>query len=150
MSAPSGQPGYAEFVLFRLEEMLCGIDILQVQEIKRLARLTPVPRSPGYVRGVVNMRGQIVTALDVRQRFGLDPIDVERPVLAIIIPRGEELLGLLVDEVEDVVRAEKDAVVSLPANVRGPQRHYLDGILTLDGALVSIVDKERIVEVGEQ
>jgi purine-binding chemotaxis protein CheW len=137
---------YIDFVIFHIENIVCGIDILQVQEIKRLQGLTLVPRSPRYIRGVVNMRGQIVTAIDLRQRLDLDPLQFNMISLAIIVLHKDELIGLLVDEVDDVVRAESSSISAPPSNVCGVQRHFFNGILKLDETLVAILDKDKLIE----
>ena len=137
---------YIDFVIFHIENIVCGIDILQVQEIKRLQGLTLVPRSPRYIRGVVNMRGQIVTAIDLRQRLDLDPLQFNMISLAIIVLHKDELIGLLVDEVDDVVRAELSSISAPPSNVCGVQRHFFNGILKLDETLVAILDKDKLIE----
>ena len=137
---------YIDFVIFHIGNIVCGIDILQVQEIKRLQGLTLVPRSPPYIRGVVNMRGQIVTAIDLRQRLDLDPLQFNMISLAIIVLHKEELIGLLVDEVDDVVRAELSSISAPPGNVCGVQRHFFNGILKLDETLVAILDKDKMIE----
>lgn len=144
-----GQSDYVDYIIFHVENIACGIDIMQVQEIKRLKELTPVPRSPGYIRGVVNMRGHIVTAIDLRQRLELEPMVVKKNALAIIVPHNEELMGFLVDEVDDVIRTQRSSISIPPGNVTGIQRNVFSGILKLDDTLVVILDKEKIVEPSE-
>jgi len=134
-----------DIVTFRVRDMLCGLDIVDVQEIKRLHQITAVHRAPPEVRGVVNMRGRIVTIIDVRQKLGFEPAAAS-PALVIIVPHGEELLGLLVDDVDDIVRAEPGSIAPAPDNLDGVERELFCGVLKLDQNLVAILDRSRIVE----
>jgi len=135
----------ADIVTFRVCDMLCGLDIVDVQEIKRIHQITAVHRAPPEVRGVVNMRGRIVTIIDVRQKLGFAAA-AGGPALVIIVPHREELLGLLVDDVDDIVRAEPGAIVPAPDNLEGVERELFCGVLKLDQTLVAILDRSRIVE----
>jgi purine-binding chemotaxis protein CheW len=135
----------ADIVTFRVCDMLCGLDIVDVQEIKRVHQITAVHRAPPEVRGVVNMRGRIVTIIDVRQKLGFTPAG-DGPALVIIVPHRDELLGLLVDDVDDIVRAEPGTLAPAPANLKGVERELFCGVLKLDLALVAILDRSRVVE----
>ena len=135
----------ADIVTFRVCDMLCGLDIVDVQEIKRIHQITAVHRAPPEVRGVVNMRGRIVTIIDVRQKLGF-PEAADGPALVIIVPHRDELLGLLVDDVDDIVRAEAGAIAPAPDNLEGIERELFCGVLKLDQTLVAILDRSRIVE----
>ena len=135
----------ADIVTFRVCDMLCGLDIVDVQEIKRIHQITAVHRAPPEVRGVVNMRGRIVTIIDVRQKLGF-PEAADGPALVIIVPHRDELLGLLVDDVDDIVSAEAGAIAPAPDNLEGVERELFCGVLKLDQTLVAILDRSRIVE----
>jgi purine-binding chemotaxis protein CheW len=91
------------------------------------------------------MRGRIVTIIDVRQKLGFEPAG-QGPALVIIVPHREELLGLLVDDVDDIVRAEPGTLVPAPANLKGVERELFCGVLKLELSLVAILDRSRVVE----
>lgn len=135
----------ADIVTFRVCDMLCGLDIVDVQEIKRIHQITAVHRAPPEVRGVVNMRGRIVTIIDVRQKLGFAAAP-KGPALVIIVPHRDELMGLLVDDVDDIVRAEPGAMAPAPDNLEGVERELFCGVLKLDQTLVAILDRSRVVE----
>jgi len=135
----------ADIVTFRVCDMLCGLDIVDVQEIKRIHQITAVHRAPPEVRGVVNMRGRIVTIIDVRQKLGFAAA-AGGPALVIIVPHREELVGLLVDDVDDIVRAEPGAIAPAPDNLEGVERELFCGVLKLDQTLVAILDRSWVVE----
>jgi purine-binding chemotaxis protein CheW len=133
-----------EVVVFRVEDVVCGMDILDVQEIKKIHAHTPVHRAPAYVRGLVNMRGHVVTLIDVGHRLGLGARPVRRAGPAIILSVGDELVGLLVDEVDDVIVAEPGDVVAAPSNLGGAQGRYFEAVVRTHDGLVALIDKERI------
>jgi purine-binding chemotaxis protein CheW len=134
-----------DIITFRVCDMLCGLNIAEVQEIKRIHQITAVHRAPPEVRGVVNMRGRIVTIIDVRQKLGFEP-SAGGPALVIIVPHREEMLGLLVDDVDDIVRAEAGSISPAPDNLAGVERELFCGVLKLDETLVAILDRSRVVE----
>lgn len=133
-----------DVVVFRVDEMICGMNILDIQEIKRIHAHAEVHRAPRYVRGLVNMRGHIVTLVDVGQRLGLPPRPVRKAAPAIVVAVGDELVGLLVDEIDDVVTAEPGDIVPAPSNLGGVEGHFLSAVMRTEGGLVALVDKDRI------
>jgi purine-binding chemotaxis protein CheW len=145
--APDGNTfaASADYVTFRVGEMLCGLNIVDVQEIKRVQQITAVHRAPAYVRGVVNMRGRIVTVIDVRHKLGFEVVN-HSPALVIIVPHGDELLGLLVDDVDDIVRAEPGSIAPAPPNLNAMEKELFSGVLKLDQSLVAILDGKRIAQ----
>jgi purine-binding chemotaxis protein CheW len=136
-------------VLFKLGDLLCGIDVLEVQEIKKLTNITPVFKAPEYIRGVVNMRGQIVTLIDIKERFGMQKTESQKSFLSIIIPYQNELIGILVQNVEDIIRAQKSSIDPPPSNMNGPKRQFINGILKLDQSLVAIINKDSIMAMAK-
>jgi purine-binding chemotaxis protein CheW len=133
-----------DVVVFRVDEMTCGMNILDIQEIKRIHAHAEVHRAPCYVRGLVNMRGHIVTLVDVGQRLGLPPRPVRKAAPAIVVALGDELVGLLVDEIDDVVTAEPGDIVPAPSNLGGVEGHFLSAVMRTEAGLVALVDKDRI------
>ncbi len=133
-----------DVVVFRVEDVSCGMNILDVQEIKKIHAHTPVHRAPAYVRGLVNMRGHVVTLIDVGHRLGLEARPVRRAAPAIILSVGDELVGLLVDEVDDVIVAEPGDIVAPPSNLGGVQGRFFEAVVRTRDGLVALIDKERI------
>lgn len=144
VTASLAKRGAMDVVVFRVDEMVCGIPILDIQEIKRIHAHAEVHRAPRYVRGLVNMRGHIVTLVDVGHRLGLPPRALRRAAPAIVVAHGDELVGLLVDEIDDVVSAEPGDIVPAPSNLGGVEGHFLSAVLRTADGLVALVDKERI------
>jgi len=133
-----------DVVVFHVGDIECALDILQVQEIKRIRVYTPVHRSPPFVRGLVNMRGQIITLIDVRQRLGLEPRPVGPAAPAIIVAHRGELIGLLVDEVDDAIEVQPGHFQPPPSNLRGVEGHFFTAVLRTADGLIAVLDKDRI------
>ncbi len=133
-----------DYIVFTTGNMHCGINILDVQEIKKLSNITPVYHAPEYVRGIVNMRGHIITLIDIRNLLGLPAVTPLSSSLAIIVPFNEELIGILVEEVEDIVSTTSDLIEPPPSNMHIPEKQFISGILKLDNKLIAIVEKNSI------
>lgn len=143
------RPALSDVVVFRVEDVRCGLDILDIQEIKKIHAHTPVHRAPSWVRGLVNMRGQIITLVDVRERLGLEPRPVALEAPAIIVPCGDELVGLLVDVVEDVMPADPRHVQPPPSNLHGVEGRFFTAVLPTGDGLIALVDKDRLAGLDE-
>lgn len=135
----------AEFLVFKVYNIVCGLEINNIQEIKKISEITPVHHAPEFVRGVINLRGQIVTVIDVRNRFGFASEHKSELMRIIIVKSGEEFIGLLVDEIEDAVAAEKKNIQVQPANVNGVQGQFFTGVCKMENSLVSILDKDVVL-----
>lgn len=133
-----------EIVVFEVDRVRCGLDILQTQEITRIQSYTPVYGAPAYVTGLVNMRGQIITLIDVRRRFGLDPLPRGAEQWSIIVPMHADLVGLLVDFVGDVIPANPEAIRPPPPNLHGMESYFFPAVLETPDGLVALVERDRI------
>ncbi len=133
-----------QFVTFRIDEHLVGIDILKVREINRILEITPVQQAPAYVRGLVNLRGQTVTVFDLGVRLGLSPRVVTGTSHNVILK--PEAVGLLVDRIGDVEEAEETAVEPPPANLNGIGAGFIECVVRLKDELVLVLSPEKILE----
>lgn len=131
-----------QFAAFWLGELLLGIDLHRVQEINRVGQITLVPDAPPAVRGVINLRGEVVTVMDLRTILGLPPAEVNGLSRLIIANSQEEQIGLLVDQVADVLTVSSDDESSLPANVNGVSSHCFKGVYSLGNDLLVVLDIE--------
>lgn len=134
-----------EFATFYVGDVLLGIEIRDVQEINRNLELTVVPHSPTHVRGVMNLRGEVVTAIDLRVVFGLPPGEVTRSSRNIVLSSGDERISLLVDRIADVVIAKEDSIESPPGNLCGIEDRFFSGVYRLENELLLIVDVEEVL-----
>lgn len=129
-----------QFASFQIADLLLGIDIHQVQEINRNLELTPVPHAPPAVRGVINLRGEVVTVVDLRCVLGLEPSEFTRLSRNVIVNHGGERIGLLVDAVADVITCSSDEIDPLPENLGGLDHSFFDGVFKLDASLLVLLN----------
>ena len=139
-----------QFATFRLDHQLFGVPVLQVREVIRCQAVTRVPLAPPAVRGLINLRGDIVPAIDLRQRLALPPRPVEESALSLVVSHGQEIVSLLVDEMEDVVDVEDAELEAVPDHLPAELREVLVGIYKLRGELLLALDPERASSVGEE
>jgi purine-binding chemotaxis protein CheW len=123
-----------------------GIDLLKIQEINKLLLLTPVPGAPSYVRGILNLRGRIVTVIDLGYKLGLPETRVNAKGLNIIVRSGSEHIGLLVEQISEVIRIIIDEVEAPPANMNGIQGDFFHGVIKTEDRLIGILDIEKVLE----
>jgi purine-binding chemotaxis protein CheW len=141
----ANETGMVELATFYVGEALCGMDILKVQEINKLMEMTSVPQAPDYVMGILNLRGQIVTIIDLGKKLGLDTTEVTDSCRNIIVSSKGEYVGLLVTRISDVVDANWEKVEPPPANIGGVQGRYFKGVFKTDARLVGILDVEKVL-----
>lgn len=133
-----------ELITFYIGNALCGVDITDIQEInKQTTDLTRVPKAPDYVAGVLNLRGMIVTVVDIGKKLGLSPTQPGKSSRNIIVHYNDELVGILVDQVSEVLSSDADDVESAPANLGGVQGDYFCGVLKTEQSLIGILDIKK-------
>ncbi|MDF1800268.1 MAG: chemotaxis protein CheW [Planctomycetota bacterium] len=138
-----------QYCTFRISDILFGVDVLKVQEIIRFQVLTEVPLAPVSVRGLVNLRGQIVTALDLHRRLDIQPsgqLDVE-PINIVLCTEGGAV-SLLVDEVGDVLTVHDEHDEPPPPTVNERTRELLTKVCKLEDELLLVLDADRTVDLG--
>ena len=146
-SIEKSKPAIAEeqFLTFRLCGQEYGISALKVQEIKCWERVTPIPNSPSYIRGVLNLRGLIVPVIDLRLRFNLEETEYT-PVTAIVVVNiGERLAGLVVDSVSDVIEVGEGQRCAAPDFEGHQNREFISGLAEIDGKLLILLDIDRMI-----
>lgn len=144
------QPRDNKHVCCRIGGMLVGIGLAHVQEINRIVEPTFVPLMEPWLRGVINLRGSLVTVLDLGQIVhGVASVASSRS-RTVVVEIGDEVCGLVVDEVGDVVEFEPSALEPLPSHVPQEQRKWFRGLLQLSGELLLVVDVKAIGQVGSE
>jgi purine-binding chemotaxis protein CheW len=138
-----------QYCTFFLDGHYFGIDVLQVQEVIRYQEMTRVPLAPAVVRGLINLRGQIVTAVDLRRRLDLPDRPGGEPPVNVVVQTDDGAVSLLVDEIGDVLRVPEGAFERPPETLRGPARDLIRGAYKLDGRLLLILDTERAVNLAD-
>lgn len=139
-----------ELATFYIGDALCGMDILKIQEINKLMDMTKVPQAPSYVIGILNLRGQIVTIIDLGKKLGLGVTDTTLSSRNIIVNSPGEHVGLLVTRLSDVISADTDKIERAPANMGGIQGEFFSGVYKTTDRLIGILDINKVLRLEEQ
>lgn len=135
-----------EYVTFRVNDQWLGIPVLMVQEVLLSQRIADVPLAPPEVAGFLNLRGQIVTALDLRSRLGLETAPVS-DLMNVVVRHDSELFSLLVDEVGDVLSVEQSALESTPQTLDATWRQVCSGIVRRDRGLLVVLNVDALLRL---
>ena len=138
-----------QFCTFFLEGYLFGVPVPQVQEVIRFQPMTPVPLAPPEVKGMINLRGQIVLAIDLRQRLSLSPRPEGELPMNVVVRTADGAISLLVDEIGDVIEVEQSSFETPPETLQGPVRSTILGVYKLEGRLLHVLDNEKACQVDE-
>lgn len=136
-----------QFCTFRLDGNFFGIDILQVQEILRHLSLTRVPLAPMLIDGLANLRGQIVTVIDMRLRLGLPPRQENSALIHVVVRTEDGATSLLVDEIGDMMELSNECFAPPPEAIQGMARELITGYYQLDHGLLLVLDIAKTVDV---
>jgi len=135
-----------ELASFYVGEALCGMNILKVQEINKLIEMTRVPQAPEYVLGILNLRGEIVTIIDLGKKLGLKSTELNHKTRNIIVNSNGEHIGLMVEQISDVIQVEWEKVEPPPANIGDVQGKYFTGVFKTADRLIGILDVEKVLK----
>lgn len=136
-------------VVFSIGREFYGIGIDSVQEIVRVPDITAVPDAPGFLEGVINLRGKIVPVIDLRKRFKLHGVDRTKSTRVLITENGEQMVGLLVDSVWEVLKMQQDTVEEPPAMVSDIGVEYITGVAKVEERLIILLDLKRILNIED-
>ncbi|PAW85462.1 MAG: chemotaxis protein CheW [Pedosphaera sp. Tous-C6FEB] len=132
-----------QFCTFFLGDLLLGVEVLKIQEVIRFQAMTKVPLAPPTVRGLINLRGQIVLAVDLRQRLELPPAAGEAEPMNIVVRDGESAVSLLVDDIGDVLELSADRFEPPPDTLTGVARELVRGVFQLKDRLLLVLDIQQ-------
>ncbi len=136
-----------QFCTFSLNGLFFGVEVLRVQEVIRYQEMTAVPLAPSMVEGLINLRGQIVTAIDLRRRLELPPRTGDSLPLNVVVRSDDGAVSLLVDEIGDVVEIDDDAFERKPETLTGVARELVQGVYKLRDRLLLVLDTEKTINV---
>lgn len=136
-------------VTFTLEHEIYGINVMQVQEVLREVEVAPVPGAPHYVLGIINLRGNVVSVIDARTRFGLQPKESDDMTRIIVIEVQQQIIGILVDSVAEVVDIKMNEVDSAPNVGNAESSKYIDGVVSRGEMLLILVDLNKLLSESE-
>jgi len=131
-----------------MKDLYFGIEVQMVQEVLLAQEMTPVPLAPPVLRGLINLRGQIVAAIDMRQRLSLLPREEQQESMNVIVRTEDGAVSLLVDEIGDVIHVDADAYEPVPETMAPNLKQVLEGVYKLDGRLLLVLDTERTLQLS--
>ncbi|MBV7257152.1 chemotaxis protein CheW [Pacificimonas sp. WHA3] len=135
-----------QLITFQLGDQVLGIDIMEIREIRAWSPATPLPNVPAHVRGVVNLRGVVLPVLDLRSRLGWGVTDPSARHVIIVVRMGEQLQGIIVDAVNDIVTVSTEDMQPVPEMGVAEASRFLDGMATIDQRMILILALDRLVE----
>ena len=138
-----------QFTTFTLDGLHFGVEVLKVQEVLRHQPMTPVPLAPPVVEGLINLRGQIVTALDLRRRLALAPRADGQLPMNVVVRTADGVVSLLVDEIGDVVEVGDSEFEPAPERLKSGLTSLVTGVYKLKGYLLLVLDVERAVNIAD-
>jgi purine-binding chemotaxis protein CheW len=139
-----------QLVVFQLGAEFYGVDIARVHEIIRMQGVTRVPRAPSFVEGVINLRGKVIPVVDLRRRFGLPSAEHTRASRIAVVEIGEQVVGIVVDGVSEVLRVSSSVVEPPSPVVAAIDSEYVQGIAKLPDRLVIMLDLDRVLAREER
>lgn len=138
-----------QWVTFKLDSETYGINVMQVQEVLRHTEIAPVPGAPAYVLGIINLRGNVVTVIDTRSRFGLAGGEVTDNTRIVIIESEKQVIGIMVDSVAEVVYLKGSEIDVAPNVGNDESAKFIQGVSNRDGELLILVDLNKLLTDDE-
>jgi purine-binding chemotaxis protein CheW len=139
-----------QLVGFKVNGEEFGVDILQVQEIIRMMKITKVPQSKDFIDGVINLRGRVIPVVNLRQRLGMEKIDENNKTRIIVVEIGAKTIGFIVDEVSEVLRIPKSITEPPPKALNGIDSTYITAVAKLEDRILILLDLEKLFSEEEK
>jgi purine-binding chemotaxis protein CheW len=145
----NSQIGFAtdgsQYLTFTLGEEEYGAEILKVQEIKGYSAITPIPNTPSYIKGVMNLRGTIIPVVDLRSKFGMIEAEYTRFTVIIVVMVGTKIVGLVVDAVSDVLNIPLDDIQAAPDFGGQVNTRFINGMAKAGDKLIVLLDIDKVL-----
>ena len=135
-----------QYCTFYLDDQFFGVEVERVQEVFLYQEMTEVPLSSSVVRGLINLRGQIITAIDLRRRLGMNDLPDEQRPINVVVRTDDDVVSLLVDRIGDVLEVSPDNFEPPPNTISGKTRELVLGVYKLEDQLLLILDAEKTIE----
>ncbi len=139
-----------QFISFAVGEETYGLELLRVKEVIRVREITRLPQAPSFVKGIINLRGDVIPLMDLRDRFGLEPRRQTTQTRVIVVEVDGRLVGMVVDSASQVVRIAADQIDAPPPVLRGPPQEFITGVGKLGDRLVILLDPDVILTTDEK
>jgi purine-binding chemotaxis protein CheW len=148
-TAQQAEGSIAQWVTFQLGEETYGITVMEVREVLRVPEIAPVPGAPDYVMGIINLRGNVVTVIDSRKRFGLPAKEIDDSTRIVIIEAKKQVVGILVDNVAEVVELRASEIEAAPNVGNDQSARFIDGVFSRENQLLILVDVNKLLTEDE-
>jgi purine-binding chemotaxis protein CheW len=148
-SSQAAEDPILQNVTFRLADETYGINVMQIQEVLRYTEIAPVPGAPSYVLGIINLRGNVVTVIDTRARFGLASADVTDNTRIVVLEIENQVIGILVDSVAEVVYLRQSEMETAPNVGNDESARFIQGVCNKNGELIILVEFEKMLSEEE-
>ena len=145
-----GESELRQFISFTVAEEEYGLELLRVREVIRVREITWLPRAPSFIRGIINLRGDVIPIIDLRERFGLQAQDATAMTRVIVVQVEGQLLGMVVDSASQVVRIPAEQIEQAPLLLGRLSRELVTGVGKIDDRLVALLDVSAVLGVGEK
>ncbi len=139
-----------QYCTFIVDDLFFGVEVLRVQEVLKYQSMTSIPLAPKTIEGLINLRGQIVTAIDLRSRLELQDREEGQEPMNVVIKTEEGAVSLLVDEIGDVLELAEDTLEPPPPTIHGVARDLVIGVHKLQDQLVLILDTEKVITLVQE
>ncbi|KPL71117.1 chemotaxis protein CheW [Leptolinea tardivitalis] len=139
-----------QLVVFELADEHYGVDISTVESIIKMQEITRIPHSPSFVEGITNLRGLVLPVIDLRKRFGLEPVETSRDSRIMVVALGTVKVGMIVDAVSEVLRVPSESIEPPPSMTTSSRANFITGIAKLNDILVILLDMSKILTSDEQ
>jgi purine-binding chemotaxis protein CheW len=144
----NGTHSLSQFISFAIGDDQYGVDIMSVREIKGWSQITPLPRQPDYMRGVLNLRGIMVPIIDLRCRFGQGMTEASPLHIVIVVQIGPNHVGLLADRVLDIVALEPSQIQPVPRIAQASRADFLSGLMTTESGMIALIDLSHLLSLS--
>ena len=134
-----------QWVTFKLDGETYGVNVMEVQEVLRVTDIAPVPGAPSYVLGIINLRGNVVSVIDTRRRFGLPATENSDATRIVIIESGGQTVGIRVDAVAEVLDVDSSEIETSPDVGSEEAARYISGMVSRGEELIVLIDVNRII-----
>lgn len=145
----SGNDPVLQWVTFNLDGETYGVNVMQVREVLRYTEIAPVPGAPDYVIGIINLRGNVVTVVDTRHRFGLNPGETTDNTRIVVIEADQHVMGILVDSVAEVVYLRASEIEKAPSVGNDDSARFIQGVCHKNGELLILIELDKLLTESE-
>jgi purine-binding chemotaxis protein CheW len=148
-NAKGSEDPILQWVTFKLDNETYGINVMRVQEVLRYTEIAPVPGAPSYVLGIINLRGNVVTVIDTRQRFGLNSGEISDNTRIVIIEADKQVVGIMVDSVAEVVYLRQSEIETAPNVGNEESAKFIQGVCNQNNELLILVELDKMMSEEE-